>query len=151
MTAKQDWIKSQLPNYPNMVAYEIAGELNQEYWTENPEPITKVPKPITVEEVSALLPPAARFKVQQTATWKFILDDALRGDYRYFVSNLENLRAGKTPFGEEILSQEEYEKILKLLQETINDPSYQPEIFTSLAKAAGFDFIYTNDVEECLV
>jgi hypothetical protein len=140
MTPKQDWIQSQLPNYPNQSAAEICSQLNTKRLINNPIPITEVPKPVSVDDVSALLDPATRFKVQQTETWKFILSDYSLGISKYFIPNLENLLGGG------IISQQQHDTILALLQQTIPDPNYQSQINISPAEEAGFGLVYTDEI-----
>ncbi|WP_375491149.1 hypothetical protein [uncultured Nostoc sp.] len=144
MTTKQEWIASQLPNYPNQSAAEICSELNTKRLIDNPVPITEIPKPVTVDEISALLDSATRFKVQQTETWKFILSDYASGISKYFIPNLENLLGGG------IINQQQHDTIIALLQQTIPDPSYQSQINISPAQEAGFDLVYTDEILNAL-
>lgn len=141
MDTKQSWIASQLSNYPNQSSAEICSQLNTKRLINNPVPITQVPKPITVDEVAALLDAATRFKVQQTETWKFILADYDNGIYKNFVRNLDNLLGGG------IITQQPYNAILALLEQTIPDPNYQSQINISPGEEAGFGLIYTDEIE----
>ena len=142
---KQEWIMSQLSNYPNQTAAEICSQLNTKRLIDNPSAITQVPKPITVDEVAALLDAATRFKVQQTETWKFILADYNAGIYKNFVRNLDNLLGGQ------VINQQQYDTILGLLRQTIPDPSYQSKINISPAQQAGVDLVYTDEIEVAMM
>jgi len=50
----------------------------------------------------------------------------------------------------DILSKESYDKLIKLLQQTQPDPSYQAQIWLSTAELAGFGVVLVNEIEELI-
>ncbi|MHC5939254.1 hypothetical protein [Nostoc sp.] len=131
MTTKQEWIASQLSDYPNQSAAEICSELNTKRLIDNPVPITQIPKPVSIDNVSALLDSETRFKVQQTETWKFILSDYSSGISKYFIANLENLLGGG------IISQAQHDEILELLRGQSPTLIIKPKYFYLRQKKRG--------------
>lgn len=144
MTTKREWLIEQKNSNPDKTLHELLSYLNTKQEVDNPKPIAKVPKIPTFSELLAVFGNdfKTRAKVQASATWGFIVDDLKSGINDYFVTNLENL------LGAELITKEQFDSILFLLSQQIDDPNYQSKVFLTPAEQAGFDMVTTEEITE---
>ena len=144
MITKREWLIEQKNSNPDKSLFELLSYLNTKQEVDNPKPIAKVPKIPTFSELLAVFGKdfKARAKVQASATWGFIVDDLKNGINDYFVTNLENL------LGAELITKEQFDSILLLLSQQIDDPNYQSKVFLTPAEQAEFDMVTTEEITE---
>jgi hypothetical protein len=141
---KQEWLLTQIAQFPELSARELASYLNDKVLVDNPTPIGQVPVVPTLEEVSSKVTDAEVFVIGETEAYKRILDALNQNRFDWIVGNLTTLnRGGK-------LSQVSFDAILALLQRTELDPNYQEQILISPAELAGFDIVLVSEIEELL-
>ena len=141
---KQEWLLSQIAQFPELSARELASKLNDKELVDNPTPIGQVPVVPTLEEVSAKVTDTEVFAIGETEAYKRILDALNQNRLDWIVNNLTTLKRGGK------LSQESYDAILVLLQRTELDPNYQEQILISPAELAGYEVVSVNEIEELL-
>jgi hypothetical protein len=141
---KQEWLLTQIAQFPELSARELASYLNDKQLINNPTPIGRVPVVPTLEEVSAKVADNEVFVIGETEAYKRILDALNQNRLDWIVGNLTTLKRGGK------LSQESYNAILVLLQRTKPDPNYQERILISPAKLAGYEVVSVNEIEELL-
>ena len=139
---KQEWLLSQIAQFPELSARELASYLNDKVLVDNPTPIGQVPVVPTLEEVSAAVADNEVFVIGETEAYKRILDALNQNRPDWIVGNLTTLKRGGK------LTQESYDAILVLLQRTKLDPNYQEQILISPAELAGYGLILVNEIEK---
>ena len=139
---KQEWLLTQIAQFPELSARQLASYLNDKILVDNPNPIGQVPVVPTLEEVSAKVADNEVFEIGETEAYKRILDALNQNRPDWIIGNLTTLKRGGK------LSQESYDAILVLLQRTELDPNYQEQILISPAELAGYGVILVSDVEE---
>jgi hypothetical protein len=142
---KQEWLLTQIAQFPELSARELASYLNDKVLVDNPTPIGQVPVVPTLEEVSSKVADNEVFVIGETEAYKRILDALNQNRPDWIVGNLTTLKRGLK------LSQESYDTILVLLQRTELDPNYQEQILISPAELAGYGLILVSDVEELMI
>jgi hypothetical protein len=142
---KQEWLLSQIAQFPELSARELAAKLNDKVLVNNPVPIGQVPVTTTLEEVSAVVADNEVLAIAESPIYDKILDAINQNRLDWIVGNLTTLKRGGK------LSQESYDAILALLQRTELDPNYQAQILISPAELAGYGAILVSDVEELMV
>ena len=142
---KQEWLLTQIAQFPELSARELASYLNDKVLVDNP--LSKKPIPLlpTLEEVLRIITPQERFAIAETCTYDRILQAINQQRWDWVAGNLETLKAGG------ILSEDSYKKLIPLLQKTQPDPNYQAQILISPAELAGFGVILVSDVEGILI
>jgi hypothetical protein len=141
---KQQWLLSQIAQFPKLSARELTSLLNDKVLVDNPVPIGQVPVETTLEEVSAVVTDAEVLALAESPVYLRILDAITQNRPDWIVGNLFTLKRGGK------LSQQSYDAILVLLQKTQLNPSYQAQILISPAELAGYGAILVSDVEELL-
>ena len=141
---KQEWLLTQIAQFPELSARELASYLNDKVLVDNPTPIGQVPVVPTLEEVSSKVADDEVFVIGETEAYKRILDALNQNRPDWIVGNLTTLKRGGK------LSQESYDAILALLQRTELDPNYQEQILISPAELAGYEVVSVNEIEELL-
>jgi hypothetical protein len=141
---KQEWLLTQIAQFPELSARELASYLNDKVLVDNPTPIGQVPVVPTLEEVSSKVADNEVFVIGETEAYKRILDALNQNRLDWIVGNLTTLKRGGK------LSQESFDAILVLLQRTELDPNYQEQILISPAELAGYEVVSVNEIEELL-
>jgi hypothetical protein len=141
---KQQWLLSQIEQFPELSPRELTSYLNDKVLVDNPVPIGQVFVETTLEEVSAVVTDAEVLALAESPVYLRILDAITQNRPDWIVGNLTTLKRGGK------LSQESYDAILVLLQRTEPDPNYQQQISISPAELAGHGAILVSDVEELI-
>lgn len=141
---KQQWLLSQIAQFPKLSARELTSLLNDKVLVDNPVPIGQVSVTTTLEEVSSVVTDTEVLALAESPVYLRILDAITQNRPNWIVGNLFTLKRGGK------LSQQSYDAILVLLQRTQLNPSYQAQILISPAELAGYGAILVSDVEELL-
>jgi hypothetical protein len=141
---KQEWLLSQIAQFPELSPRELTSYLNDKVLVDNPVSIGQVSVTTTLEEVSAVVTDAEVLAIAESPVYNKILDAINQNRLDWIVGNLTTLKRGGK------LSQESYDAILVLLQRTQLDPNYQAQILVSPAELAGYGAILVSDVEELI-
>jgi hypothetical protein len=142
MTAKIDWIKSQLQ--PDESASSLTSRLNTPDTIDNPTPQPQVLTPITLSAIRKAVPPAESFKVQETETWDELVAAIAINDRVTCRDLIATLVAGG------ILSIATAGKLSAIFTAVIPDPSWKAKIVATPASIAGFDAVYVHEVQEAI-
>ena len=141
---KQEWLLTQIAQFPELSARELASKLNDKVLVDNPEPQQQIPLQPTLEEVLAIVKEEEKFPISETKTYGRILEAISQGRIDWIVVGLATLKAGK------LLSEDSYNKLVALLQQTQPDPNYQAQVSLSAAELAGYGIVLVNEVEALL-
>lgn len=141
---KQQWLLSQIEQFPELSPRELTSYLNDKVLVDNPVPIGQVSVTTTLEEVSAVVADNEVLAIAESPIYDKILDAINQNRPDWIVGNLNTLKRGGK------LSQASYDAILVLLQRTELDPNYQAQVLISPAELAGYGAILVSDVEELL-
>jgi hypothetical protein len=141
---KQQWLLSQIEQFPELSPRELTSYLNDKVLVDNPVPIGQVSVTTTLEEVSAVVADNEVLAIAESPIYDKILDAINQNRPDWIVGNLTTLKRGGK------LSQASYDAILALLQRTEPDPNYQSQILISPAELAGHGAILVSDVEELI-
>lgn len=141
---KQEWLLTQISQFPELSARELASKLNDKVLVDNPTPIGQVPVITTLEEVSAKVTDTEVLAIAESPIYDRILDALNQGRPDWIFGNLTTLKRGGK------LSQVSFDAVVALLQKTELDPNYQAQVWLSPAELAGFGVILVSDVEELL-
>jgi hypothetical protein len=141
---KQEWLLIQIAQFPELSARELAAKLNDKILVDNPEPQKELPLMPSLEEILETITPQERFAIAETKTYDRILDAVNQQKINWIIGNLQTLVGG------DVLSKESYDRLIKLLQQTQPDPSYQGQIWLSTAELAGFSVVLVNEIEELI-
>jgi hypothetical protein len=142
---KQQWLLSQIAQFPELSARELTSYLNDKVLVNNPVPIGQVPVTTTLEEVSDVVADNEVLAIAESPIYDKILDAINQNRPDWIVGNLTTLKRGGK------LSQGSFDAIIALLQRTELDPNYQAQILISPAELAGYGAILVSDVEELMV
>lgn len=142
MTAKIDWIKSQIQ--PNESASSLTSRLNTPTTIDSPIPQPQILTPITLSAIRKAVLPAESFKVQETETWDELVTAIAINDRATCRDLIGTLVAGG------ILSQATAVKLAGIFTATIPDPSWKPKIVVTPASIAGFDAVYVHEAQEAI-
>ena len=140
---KQEWLLTQIAQFPELSARELTSKLNDKVSVDNPEPQQRIPLSPTLEEVLAVVTPQEALQISETRTYDRILEAFNRQDTSTVITYLGVLKNG-------ILSEDSHDKLIQLLQRTQPDPNYQAQINLSAAELAGYGFILVSEVEELI-
>jgi hypothetical protein len=141
---KQEWLLSQIAQFPQLSARELTSYLNDKVLIDNPQLQQQVPVIATLKEVSDVVGDDEVLAIAESPIYDKILDAINQNRPDWIVGNLTTLKRGGK------LSQESYDAILVLLQRTKLDPEYQTQILVSPAELAGYGIILVSDVEELI-
>jgi hypothetical protein len=141
---KQEWLLSQIAQFPELSPRELTSYLNDKVLVDNPVPIGQVSVTTTLEEVSAVVTDAEVLALAESPVYLRILDAITQNRPDWIVGNLTILKRGGK------LSQASFDAIIALLQRTEPDPNYQEQISISPAELAGYRAILVSDVEELI-
>jgi len=141
---KQEWLLSQIAQFPQLSARELTSYLNDKVLIDNPQLQQQVPVIATLKEVSDVVGDDEVLAIAESPIYDKILDAINQNRPDWIVGNLTTLKRGGK------LSQESYDAILALLQRTELDPNYQAQILISPAELAGYGAILVSDVEELI-
>ena len=141
---KQEWLLSQIEQFPELSPRELTSYLNDKVLVDNPVPIGQVSVTTTLEEVSAVVTDAEVLALAESPVYLRILDAITQNRPDWIVGNLTILKRGGK------LSQASFDAIIALLQRTEPDPNYQEQISISPAELAGYRAILVSDVEELI-
>jgi hypothetical protein len=142
---KQQWLLTQIAQFPELSARELTSYLNDKVLVNNPVPIGQVPVTTTLEEVSDVVADNEVLAIAESPIYDKILDAINQNRPDWIVGNLTTLKRGGK------LSQGSFDAIIALLQRTELDPNYQAQILISPAELAGYGAILVSDVEELMV
>jgi hypothetical protein len=141
---KQQWLLSQIAQFPQLSARELTSKLNDKVLVDNPQLQQQVPVIATLKEVSDVVTDNEVLAIAESPVYDKILDAINQNRLDWIVGNLTTLKRGGK------LSQASYDAILVLLQRTELDPNYQAQILISPAELAGYGAILVSDVEELM-
>ena len=141
---KQQWLLSQIAQFPELSARELTSKLNDKVLVDNPLPQQQILLQPTLEEVLAIVKEEEKFPISETKTYDRILSAISQGRIDWIVVGLATLKAGK------LLSEDSYNKLIQLLQQTQPDPNYQAQVSLSAAELAGYGIVLVNEVEELI-
>jgi bifunctional pyridoxal-dependent enzyme with beta-cystathionase and maltose regulon repressor activities len=141
---KQEWLLTQISQFPELSARQLASYLNDKVLFDNPTPIGQVPIVPTLEEALTIVKDNEVLVIAESPVYDKILDALNQNRPDWIVNNLTTLKRGGK------LSQESYDAILVLLQRTDLDPDYQSQILISPAELAGYGVILVSEVEELM-
>ena len=141
---KQQWLITQIEQFPQLSARELVSYLNDKVLVNNPVLIGQIPVLTTLEEVSDVVTDDEVLAIAESPVYNKILDAINQNRLDWIVGNLNTLKRGGK------LSQESYDAIIALLQRTEPDPNYQEQISISPAELAGHGAILVSDVEELI-
>jgi hypothetical protein len=141
---KQQWLLSQIEQFPELSPRELTSYLNDKVLVDNPVPIGQVSVVPTVEEVSTIVTDSEVLAIAESPVYLRILDAITQNRPDWIVGNLTTLKRGGK------LTQASFDAILVLLQRTELDPNYQAQVLISPAELAGYGVILVGDVEELL-
>lgn len=139
---KQEWLADQIKKFPKLSARELTGKLNDKVLVDNPEPQQQIAVLPSLTEVLAVVTPQESFNISETRTYDRILEAFNQGNTSNIIAYLGVLKGG-----DNVLSEDSYDKLITLLQKTQLDPNYQPKVLMSPAELAGFDVVLVNEVE----
>jgi hypothetical protein len=141
---KQQWLITQIEQFPELSPRELVSYLNDKVLVNNPVLIGQIPVLTTLEEVSDVVTDDEVLAIAESPVYNKILDAINQNRLDWIVGNLNTLKRGGK------LSQESYDAIIALLQRTEPDPNYQEQISISPAELAGHGAILVSDVEELI-
>ena len=141
---KQQWLLNQTELFPELSARELTDKLNEKTLVDNPFPQQQTPLLPTLEEVLAIVKEEEQFAIAETKTYDRILSAISQGRIDWVAGGLATLKAGK------LLSEDSYNKLIQLLQQTQPDPNYQAQVSLSAAELAGYGIVLVNEVEELM-
>lgn len=141
---KQQWLITQIEQFPQLSARELVSYLNDKVLVNNPVLIGQIPVLTTLEEVSDVVTDDEVLAIAESPVYNKILDAINQNRLDWIVGNLTTLKRGGK------LSQASFDAIIALLQRTQPDPSYQEQILISPAELAGYGAILVSDVEELI-
>jgi hypothetical protein len=141
---KQQWLLSQIAQFPELSARELTSYLNDKVLVNNPVPIGQVPVTTTIKEVMDVIADDEVLLIGESPLYDKILDARNQGRFDWVIDNLNALKRGGK------LSQGSFDAIIALLQRTELDPDYQAQILISPAELAGYGAILVSDVEELI-
>ncbi len=139
---KQQWLLSQIAQFPELSARELTGKLSEKKLIPNPEPQEQIPIVPTLEDIIKIGIDENTIKVVETKTYERFVESIRSRSIDFALTNLAILKEG------ELISEETFNAIFALLQRTKPDPNYQPFIETSDVELAGFDVVYVHEIEE---
>jgi hypothetical protein len=141
---KQEWLLTQIKQFPELSVRELTSYLNDKVLVDNPLPQQRIPLSPTLEEVLAIVKEEEKFPISETKTYERILEAISQGRIDWVAGGLATLKAGK------LLSEDSYNKLIQLLQQAQPDPNYQAQIWLSPVELAGYGFILVSEVEELM-
>jgi hypothetical protein len=139
---KQQWLLSQIAQFPELSARELTGKLNEKKLIANPKPQEQIPIVPTLEDTIKIGINENTIKVVETKTYERFVESIQSRSIDFALTNLAILKEG------ELISEETFNAIFALLQRTEPDPNYQPFIETSDVELAGFDVVYVHEIED---
>jgi|694.fasta_scaffold130184_4 hypothetical protein len=139
---KQQWLLSQIAQFPELSARELTGKLNEKKLIANPKPQEQIPIVPTLEDTIKIGINENTIKVVETKTYERFVESIQNKSMNFALTNLAILKEG------ELISEETFNAIFALLQRTEPDPNYQPFIETSDVELAGFDVVYVHEIED---
>jgi ABC-type phosphate/phosphonate transport system substrate-binding protein len=139
---KQQWLLSQIAQFPELSARELTGKLSEKKLIPNPKPQEQIPIVPTLEDIIKIGIDENTIKVVETKTYERFVESIRSRSIDFALTNLAILKEG------ELISEETFNAIFALLQRTEPDPNYQPFIETSDVELAGFDVVYVHEIEE---
>jgi hypothetical protein len=142
---KQQWLLTQIKKFPKLSARELTGKLNDKVLVNNPEPQQQIAVLPTLQQVLAVVTKEEAFKISETLTYSRVLEAFNQGNISNIIAYLGVLKGG-----DNVLSEDSYNKLIVLLQKTQLDPNYQSQVWMSPAELAGFGMVLVNEVEELI-
>jgi hypothetical protein len=139
---KQQWLLSQIAQFPELSARELTGKLSEKKLIPNPKPQEQIPIVPTLEDTIKIGINENTIKVVETKTYERFVESIQSRSIDFALTNLAILKEG------ELISEETFNAIFALLQRTEPNPNYQPFIETSDVELAGFDVVYVHEIEE---
>ena len=139
---KQQWLLSQIAQFPELSARELTGKLSEKKLIPNPEPQEQIQVTPTLEDIIKIGIDENTIKIVETKTYERFVESIRSRSIDFALTNLAILKEG------ELISEETFNAIFALLQRTEPDPNYQPFIETSDVELAGFDVVYVHEIEE---
>ena len=141
---KQQWLLTQIAQFPELSARELTSKLNDKTLVDNPQPQGTISQLPTLEEALAILTPKERIAISETWAYDRILQAIKQQNWDLVNVDLGILKDG------ELLFEASYNKLVALLQQTQPDPNYQTQVWLSEAELAGFDAVLVNEVEDLI-
>jgi hypothetical protein len=139
---KQQWLLSQIAQFPELSARELTGKLNQKKLVPNPKPQEQIQVTPKLEDIIKIGIDKNTINVVETKTYERFVESIQSKSMDFALANLMILKEG------ELISGEIFNAIVALLQRTEPDPTYQLFVETSDAELAGFDVVYVHEIEE---
>ena len=139
---KQQWLLTQIAQFPELSARELTGKLNQKKLIPNPKPQEQIPITPTLEDIVSIGIDKNTINVVETKTYERFVESIQSRSIDFALANLMILKEG------EKISPEIFNAIFALLQRTEPDPNYQPFVERSDAELAGFDVVYVHEIED---
>jgi hypothetical protein len=139
---KQQWLLSQIVQFPELSARELTGKLNEKKTTLNPKPQEQIQVTPKLEDIIKIGIDKNTINVVETKTYERFVESIQSKSMDFALANLMILKEG------ELISGEIFNAIVALLQLTDPDPTYQLFVETSDAELAGFDVVYVHEIEE---
>jgi hypothetical protein len=139
---KQQWLLSQIAQFPELSARELTGKLNQKKLIPNPKPQEQIQVTPKLEDIIKIGIDKNTINVVETKTYERFVESIQSKSMDFALANLMILKEG------ELISGEIFNAIVALLQRTEPDPTYQLFVETSDAELAGFDVVYVHEIEE---
>jgi hypothetical protein len=139
---KQQWLLSQIAQFPELSARELTGKLNQKKLVPNPKPQEQIQVTPKLEDIIKIGIDKSTINVVETKTYERFVESIQSKSMDFALANLMILKEG------ELISGEIFNAIVALLQRTEPDPTYQLFVETSDAELAGFDVVYVHEIEE---
>lgn len=146
---KLEWIQSQILQGESISDY--VSRLNTPIAISNPTPQSQIPAPIDLISLWSVVPLAEATQIFITNNiWSLIKEAIKQKDLIGLHNYVRICHESKENGGLGILSDKTVLALTSIMEQTIPDPNYQPIIFQSLAQQAGFDYVYTHEVETVL-
>jgi len=139
---KQQWLLTQIAQFPELSARELTGKLNEKKLIPNPKPQEQIPITPTLEDIVSIGIDKNTINVVETKTYERFVESIQSRSIDFALANLMILKEG------EKISPEIFNAIFALLQRTEPDPNYQPFIEKSAVELAGFDVVYVHEIED---
>jgi hypothetical protein len=114
---KQQWLLSQIAQFPELSARELTGKLNEKKLIPNPKPQEQIPIVPTLEDTIKIGINENTIKVVETKTYERFVESIQSRSIDFALTNLAILKEG------ELISEETFNAIFALLQRTEPDPN----------------------------
>ena len=136
---KINWIASQLTGSD---PYLETSRLNIKSLVNNPAPVSKVLKKVTISELLDACTKEEGLNLIERPVFRLAMETYNSGNVT------EAVRIFQLMVSNNLLLLSSVAAIGTLLQETVDDPEYRSQVYLSLAELAGYDLILASEVIE---